>query len=448
MKQRILVIEDDEAKRTVLEDELARVGHEVRSTGDGLAGLELIRRKEWDVALVDMKLPGLDGMSILKAARELQPNMSVIMMTAFGSIETAVESMKLGAYDFLTKPFTSDELLLKIERLADYRSKVAENTALKRALASKYRFREIIGSSKPMQELLAQVAVVADSDAAVLIVGETGTGKELVAETIHYGSSRRPGPFVPVSCVTLRDSIIESELFGHEKGAFSGAIRTKAGRFELANGGTIFLDDIDDVPVAIQPKLLRVLQNKEFERVGGERSISVDVRVIAATKKDLWALVEKDEFREDLYYRLNTITLRLPPLRELREDIPLFVAHFVRMYDKRTGRRFSPEALGLLARYDWPGNVRELEHLVEAALVLARKDEVTPADLPRDFLAKVASQATLTSRDLKGDLADIERETISKALAAADGNVARAARQLGIARSTLRDRLKKLGIQG
>ena len=448
MKQRILVIEDDEAKRTVLEDELARVGHEVRSTGDGLAGLELIRRKEWDVALVDMKLPGLDGMSILKAARELQPNMSVIMMTAFGSIETAVESMKLGAYDFLTKPFTSDELLLKIERLADYRSKVAENTALKRALASKYRFREIIGSSKPMQELLAQVAVVADSDAAVLIVGETGTGKELVAETIHYGSSRRPGPFVPVSCVTLRDSIIESELFGHEKGAFSGAIRTKAGRFELANGGTIFLDDIDDVPVAIQPKLLRVLQNKEFERVGGERSISVDVRVIAATKKDLWALVEKDEFREDLYYRLNTITLRLPPLRELREDIPLFVAHFVRMYDKRTGRRFSPEALGLLARYDWPGNVRELEHLVEAALVLARKDEVTPADLPRDFLAKVASQATLTSRDLKGDLADIERETISKALAAADGNVARAARQLGIARSTLRDRLRKLGIQG
>ena len=448
MKQRILVIEDDEAKRTVLEDELARVGHEVRSTGDGLAGLELIRRKEWDVALVDMKLPGLDGMSILKAARELQPNMSVIMMTAFGSIETAVESMKLGAYDFLTKPFTSDELLLKIERLADYRSKVAENTALKRALASKYRFREIIGSSKPMQELLAQVAVVADSDAAVLIVGETGTGKELVAETIHYGSSRRPGPFVPVSCVTLRDSIIESELFGHEKGAFSGAIRTKAGRFELANGGTIFLDDIDDVPVAIQPKLLRVLQNKEFERVGGERSISVDVRVIAATKKDLWALVEKDEFREDLYYRLNTITLRLPPLRELREDIHLFVAHFVRMYDKRTGRRFSPEALGLLARYDWPGNVRELEHLVEAALVLARKDEVTPADLPRDFLAKVASQATLTSRDLKGDLADIERETISKALAAADGNVARAARQLGIARSTLRDRLKKLGIQG
>ena len=414
MKQRILVIEDDEAKRTVLEDELARVGHEVRSTGDGLAGLELIRRKEWDVALVDMKLPGLDGMSILKAARELQPNMSVIMMTAFGSIETAVESMKLGAYDFLTKPFTSDELLLKIERLADYRSKVAENTALKRALASKYRFREIIGSSKPMQELLAQVAVVADSDAAVLIVGETGTGKELVAETIHYGSSRRPGPFVPVSCVTLRDSIIESELFGHEKGAFSGAIRTKAGRFELANGGTIFLDDIDDVPVAIQPKLLRVLQNKEFERVGGERSISVDVRVIAATKKDLWALVEKDEFREDLYYRLNTITLRLPPLRELREDIPLFVAHFVRMYDKRTGRRFSPEALGLLARYDWPGNVRELEHLVEAALVLARKDEVTPADLPRDFLAKVASQATLTSRDLKGDLADIERETISR----------------------------------
>ena len=448
MKQRILVIEDDEAKRIVLEDELARVGHEVRSTGDGLAGLELIRRKEWDVALVDMKLPGLDGMSILKAARELQPNMSVIMMTAFGSIETAVESMKLGAYDFLTKPFTSDELLLKIERLADYRSKVAENTALKRALASKYRFREIIGSSKPMQELLAQVAVVADSDAAVLIVGETGTGKELVAETIHYGSSRRPGPFVPVSCVTLRDSIIESELFGHEKGAFSGAIRTKAGRFELANGGTIFLDDIDDVPVAIQPKLLRVLQNKEFERVGGERSISVDVRVIAATKKDLWALVEKDEFREDLYYRLNTITLRLPPLRELREDIHLFVAHFVRMYDKRTGRRFSPEALGLLARYDWPGNVRELEHLVEAALVLARKDEVTPADLPRDFLAKVASQATLTSRDLKGDLADIERETISKALAAADGNVARAARQLGIARSTLRDRLKKLGIQG
>jgi transcriptional regulator with GAF, ATPase, and Fis domain len=298
-----------------------------------------------------------------------------------------------------------------------------------------------------MQDLLGQVGVVADSDAAILVEGETGTGKEMVAETIHYNSRRRSGPFVAVSCVTLKDTIIESELFGHEKGAFSGAVRARPGRFELAHKGTIFLDDIDDVPLAVQPKLLRVLQNREFERVGGERGMAVDVRLIAATKRNLAALVEQKLFREDLYYRLNTIVLHLPPLRERKDDIPLFVEHFIRRYDRRPGRRFSSEALALLREYGWPGNVRELEHLVEAAVVLAREDEIQPAHLPKDFLRKIAAGGGVSSRGLKGDLAQIERETVTKALEKFDGNVAEAARHLGIARSTLRDRLKKLGIR-
>jgi len=447
MKYRVLVVEDEELKRRTIVDALTDAGYEVRGTGDGTDGFQLIRDEFWDVALLDLKLPGMDGLTILGKAREIRPETTIIMMTAFASIQTAVEAMKAGAHDYLTKPFTTDELLLKLERLFEYRAKAAENVVLKKALESEYAFRSMVGRSRSMRRLFEQVCVIADSDATVLVVGETGTGKELVAETIHYSSPRREGPLVKVSCVALRESLIESELFGHEKGAFSGAIRTRPGRFELAAGGTLFLDEVDDVPISVQPKLLRVLQNREFERVGGEKTFKADVRVVAATKQDIPQLIAHGRFREDLYYRLNTVTLRLPPLRERKDEIPLLVEHFVRKYDKLQGRQFSAAALELLRRFSWPGNIRELEHVVEATLVQTRDREIEPRHLPRDFMETVALHTSPARQALKEELAGIERETIAKTLTHFKGNISLAAKHLNIARSTLRDRLKKLGIK-
>jgi DNA-binding NtrC family response regulator len=446
-KHRVLVIEDEELKRRTVVDALTDAGYEVRGTGDGTEGFQLIRDEFWDVALVDLKLPGMDGLTILKKAREVRPETSVVMMTAYGSVATAVEAMKAGAYDFLTKPFTTDELLLKLERIFEYRAKTDENVALRKALDSEYRFHSMIGRARSMRRLFEQICVVADSGATVLVVGETGTGKELVAETIHYSSPRREGPLVKLSCVALRESLIESELFGHEKGAFSGAIRTRPGRFELAAGGTLFLDEIDDVPLSVQPKLLRVLQSGEFERVGGERTLRANVRVVAATKQDIPQLVAQGRFRQDLYYRLNTVTLRLPPLRERKDEIPLFVGYFINKYDRLKDREFSAAALDLLRRYSWPGNIRELEHVVEAALVMTKDRVIEPPHLPRDFLETVSLHTGPAKVALEEELAGIERETIAKALAGFNGNISRAARHLNIARGTLRDRMKKLGIK-
>ena len=447
VKNRVLVIEDEELKRRTMVDALADAGYEVRGTGDGTEGFQLVRDEFWDVAFVDLKLPGMDGLTILAKAREVRPETSIVMMTAYGSVQTAVEAMRAGAYDFLTKPFTNDELLLKLERLFDHRAKSSENATLRQALDSEYKLHSMVGRSRSMRRLFEQICVVADSAATVLVVGETGTGKELVAETIHYSSPRRQGPLVKVSCVALRESLIESELFGHEKGAFSGAIRTRPGRFELAAGGTLFLDEVDDVPLAVQPKLLRVLQSREFERVGGERTHKADVRVVAATKQDLPKLVAQGRFREDLYYRLNTVTLRLPPLRDRKDEIPVLVDHFLKKYDRMEGREFSAPALDLLQRYPWPGNIRELEHVVEAALVMTKDRVIEPPHLPRDFLESVSLHTSPAKQALKAELAGIERETIVKALAGFKGNISHAARHLHVARGTLRDRMKKLGIK-
>jgi DNA-binding NtrC family response regulator len=446
-RNRVLVIEDEELKRRTVVDALADAGYEVHGTGDGTEGLQLLRDEFWDVALVDLKLPGMDGMTILAKAREVRPETSLVMMTAYGTVQTAVEAMRAGAYDFLTKPFTTDELLMKLDRLFEYRTKSSENAALRQALDSEYKFHSMVGRSRSMRRLFEQICVVADSDATVLVVGETGTGKELVAETIHYSSPRRQGPLVKVSCVTLRESLIESELFGHERGAFSGAIRTRPGRFELAAGGTLFLDEVDDVPISVQPKLLRVLQSHEFERVGGDKTLTANVRVVAATKQDIPRLVSEGRFREDLYYRLNTVTLRLPPLRDRKDEIPILVEHFVRKYDRLEGREFSQGALDVLHRYSWPGNIRELEHVVEAALVMTRERVIEPPHLPHDFLETVSIRSGPLKVALREELAGIERETIVKALAASDGNISHAARHLHIARGTLRDRMKKLGIK-
>jgi DNA-binding NtrC family response regulator len=446
MNLRVLVIEDEELKRRAVEDALRDEGYEVHGTGDGVDGMQLVRAEHWDVVLTDLKLPGLSGLEILAKAREIRPETPVIMMTAFGSVQGAVEAMKLGAYDYLTKPFTTDELSIKLARLFEQRRQSEQNVTLKRALDREYSFHSMVGRSKAMAALFERVCVAADSDATVLVVGETGTGKELIAETIHYNSPRRAGPLVNVSCVALPETLIESELFGHEKGAFSGAIRTKPGRFELAAGGTVFLDDVDDIPMAVQPKLLRVLQNKEFERVGGERTLKADVRVVAATKVDIGKLAEQGRFREDLYYRLNTVTIKLPPLRERREEIAPLVAHFVSKYDRQRGREFSAAAIEALRRHSWPGNIRELEHLVEATLVLTRDRTIEPKHLPREFLDRVVGLA-VQPVVLKEELAELERETIKQALDQCGGNVSKAARHLHVARSTLRDRLRKLHIK-
>jgi len=447
VKRRVLVIEDEGLKRRTVVDALSDAGYEVRGTGDGTEGLQLIRDEFWDVALVDLKLPGMDGMTILAKARQIRPETSIVMMTAYGSVQTAVEAMRTGAYDFLTKPFTTDELLAKLERLFEYRAKSSENVALRQGLESEYKLHSMVGRSRSMRRLFEQICVVADSDATVLVMGETGTGKELVADTIHYSSQRRQGPLVKVSCVTLRESLIESELFGHEKGAFSGAIRTRPGRFELAAGGTLFLDEVDDVPLSAQPKLLRVLQSHEFERVDGEKTLRANVRVVAATKQDIPRLVAQGRFREDLYYRLNTVTLRLPPLRDRKEEIPLLVEHFVRKHDRLDGREFSSAALDVLRRHSWPGNIRELEHVVEAALVMTQDRVIEPPRLPHDFLESMSIHSGTAKVALKEELAGIEREAIVKALAGFNGNISRAAKHLHIARGALRDRMKRLGIK-
>jgi len=447
MKHRVLVIEDEDVKRRTMVDALTDAGYEVRGTGNGTEGFQLVRDEFWDVALVDLRLPGMEGLTILSKAREIRPETAIIIMTAYATVKTAVEAMKAGAHDYLTKPFTTDELLLKLDRLFEYRDKAAENLVLKKALADQGEFRSMVGRSWTMRQLFEQIGVIANSDATVLIVGETGTGKELVAETIHYSSLRREGPLVKVSCVALRESLIESELFGHERGAFSGAIRTKPGRFELAAGGTLFLDEVDDVPLSVQPKLLRVLQNREFERVGGEQTLKADVRVVAATKQDIRRLVAQGRFREDLYYRLNTVTLRLPPLRDRKDEIPLLVEHFVKKYDRLEGREFSAAALDVLRRYSWPGNIRELEHVVEATLVQVQDRQIEPRHLPRDLLETVSLRAGPARQPLKEELAGIERDTIVRTLAHFKGNISQAAKHLHIARGTLRDRLKKLGIK-
>lgn len=447
VKRRILVVEDEESKRITLQDALVAEGYEVETTADGINGQRLIRQGDWDLVLTDLKLPGSDGLSLLNVVKDVNPDTAVIVMTAYGTISSAVEAIKCGAYDYITKPFASEELIIKLRRLFEYKTQVAENIALRKVLVEKHRLGNLIGESGVMQEVFDKINIIAGSEATVLIEGETGTGKELIAETIHYNSHRREKPFIKLPCVTLTESIIESELFGHEKGAFSGAIRAKKGRIEMAHQGTLFLDDIDDIPLSIQPKLLRVLQSREFERVGGEKTIKVDVRVIAAVKGHLSELVTQGRFREDLYYRLNTICLRLPPLRERIEDIPPLVHHFIQKYAPKQGRYFSTEALELLAKYNWPGNVRELEHIVEGLLVMTRAKEIGQVHFPKDLLRKILVKVSMPVNGLKKELFEIERETMTVALDKFSGNVTKAAKYLKMPRSTFRDRLKKLKIK-
>ena len=390
---RVLVVDDDEMKRVLLKDDLEDAGHEAVASSSAKEGLAVLKKELFDVVVTDLKMPEMDGLSFLKRIKEeFGERVHVIMMTAYATVDTAVEAMKFGAYDYIAKPFQNEELIIMLDRLGEFRAVVGENVRLRRKFENRYRTdgrlafsEQVIGESPAMQEVMRLAETVAASDATILIWGQTGTGKELIARAIHYASPRREGRFVPVSCAALSKELLESELFGHVKGAFTNAISDREGKFELAHKGTIFLDEVDDIPLDLQVKLLRVLQEHTIERVGGNEVIPVDIRVVAATKVDLRAQVTSGEFREDLFYRLNVVPLRLPALSERDGDIILLVDHFLRMFGGEEVS-LSPDALSVLAEYTWPGNVRELENVIERLVVITGgQREIIASDLPSEL---------------------------------------------------------------
>ena len=446
---KILVVDDEPAQRELVSGFLARHGFEVTTARDGAEALERFRREPVDLILTDQKMPGLSGLELTQAARAVNPEVAVVVMTAYGTIEHAVAAIKAGATDYLTKPLNLDELLHRLGQVRDHQRLLGENRELRAALQERHRVEGILGESGRMQEVLSLVRRVAASDATVLIRGESGTGKELIAKAIHYASRRAEGPLVRVNCAALPETLLESELFGHEKGAFTGAQATRRGRFELAHGGSLFLDEIGDLPPHLQVKLLRVLQEREIERVGSSRPIPVDVRLLAATHRDLEALVKAGGFREDLYYRINVVTLVVPPLRERREDIPLLLDHFLSKFARENGktiRGLTREARDTLLRYDYPGNVRELENLMERAVVLTRDEVIGRADLP--LSVRDAEPESGEATGLPAAVEGLERRMIRDALARADGVQTRAAELLGISERVLRYKLRKYGLAG
>ncbi|NOY82928.1 MAG: sigma-54-dependent Fis family transcriptional regulator [Kiritimatiellaeota bacterium] len=452
-KARILIVDDERIKRTVLVDRLNEAGYDTVAAENPCKAAPILAKTVFDVVITDLRMPGQDGLSFLRELRERRPEQVVIVVTAYGSVESAVEAMKLGAFDYIQKPFAAEELALKISRALRLRRLEQENEALRNRLASTSPTPSMVGKSQAIREVLLAIHAVAPTETTVLVEGESGVGKELVARTIHACSLRSDGPFVAVSCAALPATIVESELFGHEAGSFTGARRRRAGRFEMASGGTLFLDDVDDTPLEVQVKLLRVLQEKRFERVGGEQSVKANVRIVAATKHPLQRLVATGRFREDLFYRLNVVPVRVPPLRERVEDIPLLMEYFLEQIGNRMGRRpprLTSEAVGVLVNYSWPGNVRQLEHYLERLVVFNSKPlcdvrelpDLPPASLPTDVFS-FRSPGT-ASIDLNATLRQMESRLLDWALNRAGGNLMRAAKMLGVPRSTLQYRLSRL----
>ncbi|RMG66366.1 MAG: sigma-54-dependent Fis family transcriptional regulator [Calditrichaeota bacterium] len=453
MKDRILIVEDDintlNGLAEILEDET----YEVVKARSAKEALQELRGSPFNVVLLDYLLPDQDGLELARILLEEQANVKIIMMTAFGSVKNAVHAMKLGIYDYLTKPINLDELLIIIRRALDEQRLISENIDLKSKIAETYRFENIIGFSGKMQEVFQKIVKVANTDATVLLRGESGTGKELIARAIHYQSSRRDKPLVEINCASIPENLLESELFGHEKGSFTGAYRMKKGKFELAHEGTLFLDEIGELSMALQAKLLRVLQEQRFSRVGGVTSIEVDVRLIAATNADLEALMQEGRFREDLYYRLNVVPIFIPPLRDRLEDIGPLTDHFIQKYAKKNNPRvrgISEAARKVLLAYDWPGNVRELENAIENAIIMCEGEFIEPGDLPaylqtprqaRTSLMDILHNADALSYREK--LEACEREIIRQALIETGGNKTQAAKRLGFTIRTLRNKLRK-----
>ena len=454
-KSTILVVDDDRAHRTMLNTLISGWGYAVSQADDGSTAIEKVKESSFDLILMDVRMVKVSGLEALETIKAHNPAIPVIIMTAYSSVETAVNALKQGAHDYLTKPLDFDKLRLTIDRAMEHTRLKKENRLLRETLGQQFDSRNIIGKSPAMLKLLETVSQVAPSEATVLITGESGTGKELIAGAIHFNSQRKNGPFVKINCAAITETLLESELFGHEKGAFTGADRRKEGRFSQAHGGTLFLDEVSEMSLMMQVKLLRALQEREFNRVGGEATIQVDVRVIAATNKNLVDQINMGAFREDLYYRLNVVELRVPPLADRKEDIPLLTRHFLEMFaakNRKEIKGFTPRAMDNLIHYDWPGNVRELMNAVERAVVLARSNYLDEADFPfmRDSLAENNRKDSDNPEALflQGDvpLEEIEKTAILNTLEAANGNKSEAARRLGITRKTLHKKLKAYGV--
>jgi two-component system response regulator AtoC len=442
-KAKILIVDDEAIVRESLRDWLNDVSYQVFTAEDGPQALEILERQKPEIVIADLVMPGMDGIELMKRAKDMLPNVEVVIITAYGSIPTAISAIREGAYDYVEKPFCPERVELLIEKLVKHQRLIEENYSLQQKLDERYRFEEIIAKSPKMQRVIEVIKVIANSNATILITGDSGTGKELVARAIHSQSHRRCKPFVAVSCAALPESLLESELFGHEKGAFTGAYSQKKGKFEVANRGTLFLDEVGEMSANIQVHLLRVLEEKEFTRVGGNELIKVDVRVISATNKDIKKALANGEFREDLYYRLNVVSVELPPLREREEDIPLLAQHFLRKFaveNRKEITGFSPEATDFLLKYEWPGNVRELENAIERAVILAKGSLIEVADLPQENLL-------FTHSSLFGEsLRQVEKNHILNILSETGGNHSEAARTLGISRATLYNKIRAYGL--
>jgi two-component system NtrC family response regulator len=449
-RARILVVDDDRAVRSALKVNLAKAGYEVRLVSSAEEATEALAEREVDLVVTDVKMPGRGGMALLEDLREHRPETRVVLMTGHGSVEDAVSAMKQGASDYIIKPISKTELLLVIQRALRERALLAEVKQLRAEVEERYGFENIIGAHPSIQRVFELVSAVAASSALVLLTGPTGTGKELLAHALHYKSPRRGGPFVAINCAALPQSLLESELFGHEKGAFTGAIRQHRGKFEQADGGTLLLDELGEVPLSTQVRLLRVLESGQLQRVGGSDTVKIDVRVVAATNRDLRAEVKAGRFREDLFYRLNVFHIPIPSLSERRDDIPLLVEHFLDKYSrrhKRSVQRLSPAALSRLMGHPWPGNIRELEHVIERAVILCPGSEITEVLLPESEPEEALEVGLLPEGQTLNDaLQETERRLIVEALKLEKGVQARAARRLGISRSNLNYRIQKLNI--
>jgi two-component system, NtrC family, response regulator HydG len=448
-KNYILVVDDDNAHRTMLRTLLKGWGYSVDEADDGSTAINKVKEGPYDLILMDVRMIRISGLEALVEIKTINPAIPIIIMTAYSSVESAVGALKKGAYDYLTKPLDFDELKIAISRAMEHTRLKEENRLLKEDLG-RLESNDLIGRSRAMVALLQTVFQVAPSEATVLITGESGTGKEVIAGTIHSKSSRSQGPFIKLNCAAITETLLESELFGHEKGSFTGAYRRKEGRFRQAHGGSLFLDEVSEMSLAMQAKLLRVLQEKEFTRVGGEEVIKVDVRVIAATNKDLMKEIETKRFREDLFYRLNVVALNVPPLRDRKEDIPLLAQHFLKSFsekNQKTIKGFTPQAMDRLIRYNWPGNVRELMNAVERGVVLTRTDYIDETDIP--FVSERQGESLESGiKNITANipLEEVERAAIMNTLESTDGNKSEAARRLGITRRTLHKKLKKYGV--
>jgi two-component system NtrC family response regulator len=445
MAFKILVADDDESFRRVLEFGLKQQGYEVKTAADGEQALEQLKSERFDLLLSDMKMPGLSGLELLMRALELDRDLKVILITAYATVQQAVEAVKLGAFDYLTKPFEKEELAVTIQKALEFKRLETENVELRNRLEGANYVRSIIGTSAAIKNVLNLLGKVAPTDATVLITGESGTGKEIIARAIHKSSLRSAREFVPVNCAAIPKELVESELFGHVKGAFTGAIRDKKGKFQIADGGTIFLDEVGDLGLGLQAKILRTLQERVVEPVGSEKSTPVDVRIVAATNADLRRKVADGTFREDLFYRLNVIPIFMPPLRERKEDIPLFLAHFAEQFAPGQNVEFSPELVRHLLSHDWPGNVRELENLVERLIIMRRSNVVDDSGWPDDLAAVTSGKSPACERAPQS-LHEAEKELILRALEKSGWNKSEAARILEVPRHVLLYRMKTYGL--